>query len=300
MFKDLFGGAQRRRLEKRVERLGGQLEALRVEFAKEYKWRRRLEDKLDALLRGQQLASGDFADPHAALQAWRFGLTSQNEEDGLVLSLVRAMTPRDRRFVDIGCGRNGGNCGLLGRELGWSGLMLDASEVAIRQLGERLAGNRRVTALARRVTPETIDALLEEQGLTGSLDVFSLDIDSFDYWVLEAMTVAKPRLLIVEYNWLFGGERAVTVPRNADLASAPKGYHGASLAAFDKLLSGRGYRLVCVEPMGVNAFFLADGEATELPGMTAAEAYRPHPGRKTDKAGESRERPSFELPLVEV
>jgi hypothetical protein len=210
------------------------------------------------------------------------------------------MGPGDRRFVDIGCGRNGGNCGLLALELGWSGLMVDASQAAIRQLGEQLGGNSRVAALARRVTPDGIDAFLSEQGVAGTLDVFSLDIDSYDYWVLKAMTAVRPRLLIVEYNWLFGGERAVTVPRDADLAAAPKGYHGASLAAFARLLEGRGYRLVCVEPMGVNAFFLAEGEAPELPGVTVAEAWRSHPGRKTEKAAESRERPAFDLPLVEV
>ncbi len=300
MIGDLFGGRRRRRLEREVERLRDELAALREAAAKDVKWRNRLEDKVDALLRLQALAPDDFADPRDRLLAARFGLASQNQEDGLVLALVRAMGPGGRRFVDIGCGRNGGNCGLLAGELGWSGLMVDASRPAIRQLAEALAGNPGVSAVVEAVTPGTIDGFLSSHGCTGPLDVFSLDIDSLDYWVLEAMSVATPRLLIVEYNWLFGAERAVTVPRDRDPASAPKGYHGASLAAFAKLLEGRGYRLVCVEPMGVNAFFLAAGEAPGLPGLSVADAFRPHPSRKTEKPGVPRDHPALDLPLVEV
>lgn len=301
MLDRLLGRTERRRLEKNQERLSRELEALRAEFGKEYKWRRRLERKVDSLLRAERIVEDDLAEPRDALTAYRFGLTSQNEEDGIVLELVRAMGPKDRRFVDIGCGRNGGNCGLLAFELGWSGLMVDASETAIRQLSEQLSGNTSVGAVTRHVTPDNINAMLAERSLTGAIDVFSLDIDSHDYWVLEALEAAQPRLLIVEYNWLFGADRAVSVPRDCDLSQAPKGYHGASLAAFAKLAATRGYRLVAVEPMGINAFFLADGEAPHLPGLDPVSAWRPQPGRKGHKPGaEDRARPDFELPLTEV
>jgi hypothetical protein len=103
----------------------------------------------------------------------------------------------------------------------------------------------------------------------------SIDIDSYDYWVLEALTVASPRVLIVEYNAGLGAERALTIPREARLDDVPKQYRGASLAAIEKLARRKGYRLVVCEPTGANAFFLRDDVAPQVPKVSVANAYRP-------------------------
>ena len=51
-------------------------------------------------------------------------------------------------------------------------------------------------------------------------------------------------------------------------------YYGASLAALTRLSTRKGYRLVAVEPSGVNAFFLRDDVAPHVPACEPVRAYR--------------------------
>ena len=55
----------------------------------------------------------------------------------------------------------------------------------------------------------------------------------------------------MEYNGLFGRDRAVTVPDAPRPPVAPKGYGGASLAALEKLNRTKGYGLVLCEDAGM-------------------------------------------------
>ena len=141
--------------------------------------------------------------PHKRLWAARFGVTSQNGEDGLLLEVFRRIGATDRRFVEIGCGTNGGNSGFLAREVGWSGLMVDGNPGAVEKVALRYASERVATA-CHLVTRETINDILTDGGFTGELDLLSIDIDGNDFWVWEAVTAATPRVVIIEYNYLFG------------------------------------------------------------------------------------------------
>jgi hypothetical protein len=90
----------------------------------------------------------------------------------------------------------------------------------------------------------------------------------------EALAVT-PRILILEYNALFGAERRVTIPQDQPLDGTPKGYNGASLAALTALAERKGYRLVTCENAGVNAFYLRHDVAPGVRAVTPAEAFKP-------------------------
>jgi hypothetical protein len=244
-------------------------------------------------LKLQALVRHDFRDrfgpprPDMELDDRRFSLVSQNEEDGYVLALLDRCRPLGRTFVEFGSGRSGGNSGVLALEARWRGLMVEADPQDARVARERFAGDGRVAVINTFVTAANADSLIAEQGLGPDVDLLSLDIDSFEYWVLAGLTRCRPKLLVVEYNDRFGPERRVTVP--ADPREPPNlklGYHGASLAALTSLAVGKGYRLVCCDRSGTNAFFLRDGLATELPARTAAQAFRAKRGRSLSEIGE--------------
>ena len=153
------------------------------------------------------------------------------------------------------------------------------------------------------MSPENINQLLSEHGFTGEVDLLSIDIDSYDYWVLEALTVVSPRVLVVEYNAGLGAERAVTIPKHATLDDIPKTYRGASLAALEKLARQKGYRLVVCDPTGTNAFFLRDDVAPAVPGVSVAQAFRPAADRMSLQevaAGDGRAVIPEGAPVVEV
>lgn len=244
-----------------------------IEHAKSSrKFRSNVGRQVTSLVRAQYLAGG-IAAP-AALMGRRFRLHSQHEEDGIVLALLQAAGVVNRRFLEIGSGSSGGNSGVLAFEMGWAGLMVEARSEPAARLRAKLAHNPKVAVADVIVTPENVNELIAAHGLSGEIDLLSLDIDSVDYWVFEAITVCSPRVVVLEYNALFGAERAVTIPSAGRSDDAPSPYSGASLTALEKLARRKGYGLVLCEDSGVNAFFLRDGLAPEIPRLSAAAAYR--------------------------
>jgi hypothetical protein len=230
-------------------------------------------DLVPSLVRKLYL-EGVALEPPYDLQSERFSFSSQNDEDGLVLAIFKRIGVTSRRFVDLGCGMNGGNSGFLASELGWHGLMVDGRDDAIRKIVVRFTGHP-VIARHQLLTREGINAFITQQGFAGEVDLLSLDIDGVDYWIWEALTACNPRLVALEYNWLFGVQRAVTIPYSADFdvhAVGNRAYHGASLAALVHLGRRKGYRLIATER--VNAFFLRNDIAPQIREIDVAQGYR--------------------------
>jgi hypothetical protein len=230
-------------------------------------------DLIPAIVRRLYLDGMALPAPYDLLSE-RFGYLSQNEEDGLLLAIFKRIGTTDRRFVEIGCGMNGGNSGFLAQECGGSGLMVDAKSASIEKVTLRFKGHP-VRTVKQRITREAVNLTLEKFGFTDELDLLSIDIDGMDYWVWEAVNACSPRVVAIEYNWLFGAERAVTIPYSSDFdlsAIGNRGYRGASLAALVHLGRQKGYRLVATER--VNAFFLRTDLAPEIREIEVAAGYR--------------------------
>ena len=266
--------AQLAAIEKQLHRLTALVERVGVNQKQEARWRMVFRRQLNALVRRAYLVDEDVPHP-MAIGIHRFRLRSQHEEDGITLALLRAAEVRHRTFVDIGCGGNGGNSGVLAYELGWSGLMVDANPKSVAASARLFSVNPGVRVVKSRLASATIDQFLIKHGAAGEVDFMSIDIDSFDYWLWHAITACSPRVLVMEYNGLFGRDRAVTVPDAPRPPVAPKGYGGASLTALERLSRAKGYGLILCEDAGVNAFFLRDDVAPDIPRLTAAQAFRP-------------------------
>jgi len=268
-----FGGGQQTHqaladVNRRLERIERQLASVEKIWLRT----RHLEPAVQALLRERYLDPATLPYPQR-LTARRFRISSQNQEDGLTLALLNEAGASSRTFVEIGSGLSGGNSGFLARECGWSGLMVDGHEGHMKQVGRRFPT---VTAVAAWVTRDNINDLILSHGFGGEVDLFSLDLDGTDYWIWEAVTACSPRVVILEYNSMFGPDRAVTVPYDAqfDRHRHHAMYYGASLAALAKVSERKGYRLVAVEPTGVNAFFLRRDLATHIPACEPQRAFQ--------------------------
>ena len=250
-----------------------ELDQIRKEQRRQHDLLLRTQRALDALVRAAYLDHDSLAYPER-LTVRRFGVLSQNAEDGILLELLKEGVQSTRRFVEIGCGGNGGNSGFLAVELGFTGLMLDGSADAVAE--SRLRFNaERVTVAEARVTRENVDELLAGHGVTGEIDVLSLDIDGNELWIWERLSACSPRLVIVEYNAFFGPSRSVAVPYDPAFSHDGSPYFGASLAALARVGARNGYRLVAVEQRGANAFFLRNDVAPHIPGCSAESVYAP-------------------------
>jgi hypothetical protein len=214
-----------------------------------------------------------------------FRVNSQNDEDGLLLYVFALAGFGTRVSVEIAAG-DGIECNSANLLLnhGFTGLLFE-SDAGKRARGEAFYAAQPATAsFAPRFVPDwitrdNVDELIRAHMFPGVLaaggevDLLSLDIDGNDYWVLDGIRSIRPRVVIVEFNALWGAGRACTIPYDPDFRAqlAPIPYCGASLPAFVKLLGARGYRLVGVERLGFNAVFVRNDLARDvLPEASAA------------------------------
>lgn len=189
---------------------------------------------------------------------------SQTEEDGILLRIFGAIGMQTQLFIEFGCADGlENNTANLCLNFGWHGLMIDANPASIsraRHFHER-AWNAtswlyRPVIECHMASPDNVNQLISGSGLQGEIDLLSIDIDSCDYWLWEAIQCVRPRVVVIECNAVFG-DRSLVVPytggptldRNPD-------YYGASLAALACLGRRLGYKLVAVNRLGFNAFFV--------------------------------------------
>jgi hypothetical protein len=96
-----------------------------------------------------------------------------------------------------------------------------------------------------------------------------------DYWIWDAIDVVKPRVVVAEIQCIWGVEKSVTVPYKDDFRTQFVDgfgiYSGASLPAFAKLARQKGYRLVGVQNLGFNAFFIKEDICKDLLPEVSAE-----------------------------
>ena len=259
-------------IAKRIHRIEKDLSALREQHEEVFRQLRLLQTGVDGLVRGVHVDAAKLPYPER-LTASRFRLLSQNQEDGILWTLFEQVGTTCRRFVELGSGASGGNAAMLAGEFGWTGLLVEGDKGKVEYAGRRFP---RATAVCAWITPDTVNDLLRQHGYAGEVDLLSVDIDGNDYWVWKAITVCSPRVVMLEYNSMFGPDRAVSVPYDPKFSRRDHRfcYYGASLAAMTRLSASKGYRLVVVEPTGVNAFFLRNDVAPEIPACDPRHAYR--------------------------
>lgn len=194
---------------------------------------------------------------------WEFSGFSQNGEDGVLDVLRSQLSDSNRSFLEIGSGDGVENnsAWLLVAEK-YAGLMVEGDGWLARRT------TRNIISLG--IGSECRNQFVTLQTLPGLLalapcmdpDVMSLDIDGNDHHIMKAALDAgfRPRIVVVEFNSVYGPERAVTIPYQADFvlskAHPSQLHYGVSIAGWRKLLEARGYRFITVERNGVNAFFV--------------------------------------------
>ena len=165
---------------------------------------------------------------------------------------------------------------------GWQGLLLegDAEQVARGKAFYSTCRNTWVsppTFVNDWITAENVDALVAGQGFSGPIDLLSLDVDGNDYWIWNAIRCIDPTVVVLEFNANCGPDTSVTMSYKPDfrLDLTVQPYRcGASLPAFVKLARAKGYRLVGVQSLGFNAFFVRNGVGESLlPERSARECY---------------------------
>ena len=203
---------------------------------------------------------------------------SQNGEDGLLSYLFARLGSRSRRVVEIGI-QDGTECNArnLIDNFGWRGLLVEGDQRSAAGARAFYAGRAQVREAF--ITRENVNDVLADAA--GEIDLLSIDIDGVDFWVWDAITAVRPRVVIIEYNAYLPPEEFRVVeyrPGFRRYELHPSGfYFGASLEAYRSLGESKGYVLVACESAGANALFVKHDDAMRagLHPLTAGEAYYP-------------------------
>lgn len=200
-------------------------------------------------------------------ETWEFSAFSQNGEDGIIDYLSRRVKSPNRYFIEIGASKGmENNSSWLGLARKYNGVWVEGSQTNSSWAAEIVAPlNLGIECICMRVTPDNVKTL-KEKSLFMNPDVFALDIDGIDYYVMKEIFNAgfRPKICIVEYNSVFGPEKAETIKYNDNFnyqLSDPNGlYFGVSIQGWRKFFSQHGYHFISVDSNGVNAFFVDPGE----------------------------------------
>ncbi|HLF19729.1 MAG TPA: hypothetical protein VI704_02970, partial [Bacteroidota bacterium] len=195
----------------------------------------------------------------------------------------------------------------------WRGLVIDGDSSHIRHIRkDDISWRHDLTAVRAFVSKENINAILTNHGFTGEIGLLSIDIDGNDYWIWECISVARPSIVVVEYNSYFGAVRAVSIPYDPAFyritAHYSGLYWGCSLKALVLLAEKKGYAFVGCNSGGNNAYFVRSDRLGSLKRTTAAKGYveskfresRDRRGKLTYLSGNDRLALIKDMPVVDV
>jgi hypothetical protein len=271
---------------------------------------RKLRAGADAALRTEQLllrtrqaqilaelgATPRFKEPLRLLSSG-YKVFSQNQEDGMIAEVFRRIGATSRWFIEVGV-QDGLECNsafLLTQR--WNGAWIEGAPDAAARASAAFAAYP-VEVVNAYVTAENADRMIAELAHGEELDLLSIDVDSIDYWIWQAIRTVKPRLLVIEYNAVWPPFIRKTVAPDSQRAWDGANYFGASLGALEALGREKGYCLVGCSLAGVNAFFVREdlvGDKFCTP-FTAENHYEPP---RYDLAGPFGHRPGMG-PWVDV
>ena len=231
-----------------------------------------------------------------------FKVFSQFCEDGIIQYLINNIPIKNKIFIEFGVENyKESNTRFLLINNNWKGLLIDSDKKNINSIkNDEIYWKYDIKAVCKFVTRENVNSVFSSNGFEGDIGLLSIDIDGNDYWVWEAIEVVNPRIVICEYNSVFGCEDAVTIlyePNfNRTKAHFSNLYFGASLPALCYLANKKGYIFIGSNSAGNNAFFIRKDSAKFFKKVTVKEGYvisnirqsRSRKGRLTYISGEDR------------
>lgn len=214
------------------------------------------------ILLGQQLAAANSCKKNIQqLDEVAFQVFSQRGEDGVLQYIISQIAIPNKIFIEFGVEHyTESNTRLLLFD-NWRGMVIDSSALNIRFIkSDFIYWKYDITAYESFITAENINTLISNYTNCADIGVLSIDIDGNDYWVWEAITAVNPRIVVCEYNSVFGNSLPVTIPYNENFSKAKAHYsnlyYGTSLAAICILAEKKGYDFIGTTSAGVNAFFV--------------------------------------------
>ena len=192
-----------------------------------------------------------------------FKVYSQHGEDGIIDYLLKKLFIEKPIFVEIGVGNyTECNTRFLFEIRSAKGLVLDCLKNLKKEISKNLKlwkGDLEI--VETYVHSENIMEILQKYNFNKNIDLFSLDIDGIDYWILKSLPSDFSKIAVIEYNPIFGHTHEITVPNLKDFNRSS--YHhsnlcfGMSLKALINIMEKKNFYFLGSNLRRNNAFFVS-------------------------------------------
>ena len=191
-----------------------------------------------------------------------YKIFSQNGEDGIIDYLIEKLKIENLKFVELGVGTyKESNTRFLFMDRACKGLIVDKEENLENQVKENVEfwkGDLEIVNTTLK--KENINEILNKNNFLDNLDLFSIDLDGIDYWIINELPDKFSKIAIIEYNSVFGDSVEITVPYSENFNRHDYHYsclcYGASLKAVINLMQNKGFEFLGVNEIKNNAFFV--------------------------------------------
>lgn len=194
---------------------------------------------------------------------WARNVHSQCGEDGILEEIFNRIGEGDRKYLEFGAwdGAYFSNSAYL-RSKGWTGTLWEGDEQKVNSVGNR----QEINLNFEFVSPANINELLKKYDIPKNLDFLSIDIDSDDAFVWEAIdnNLCSPRVVIIEYNTGLPNSLSLQAEsgKSRPPINNPGAYFNCNLHKMLNIAEKKGYELVDV--VSQNAIFILESEFQKL------------------------------------
>ena len=192
-----------------------------------------------------------------------FKIYSQNGEDGILDYLTYSLGIERPKFLEIGIGDySESNTRFIFERTSTKGMVIDCIKDLERKIKERIKvwkGDLKI--INNKISSENALKILNQDNMLKNLDLFSIDIDGVDYWILNKLPNFFSKIVVLEYNPTFGFDLEVTTPNIPNFDRAKYHYSnlcfGMSFKAAVNLMDKKGFYFVGSNFLKNNAFFIS-------------------------------------------
>ncbi len=183
---------------------------------------------------------------------YRYNVYSQNGEDGIIAHIFEIIGFKSYYAVEFGAwdGIHLSNIRNLVLKHDMSALFIEGNQEKAKEGIQNYQDFPKVKFAIEYVginKYKRLDDIFYANNVPSNIDILSIDIDGWDYWVWDSLESYRPRVVIVEFNPSMYRDRVIISP------SDEKTRTGSSARAFVELGVQKGYELLCI--VGSNLFF---------------------------------------------
>ena len=192
-----------------------------------------------------------------------FKIFSQDTEDGIIQYLLKSLSIKDVKFVEIGTqDYSESNTRYLFETMRCKGLIIDPYPELEKKIKKFMRTWKNDLNIHNDyIDEDNINDVLKKFSFEDKVDFFSIDIDGIDYWVLKKLKPKMAKIFVLEYNPFFGLKN-ISTPNIKKFERFNHHYTGfcwgASLYTYIELMKDKGFTFIGTNRLNCNAFFILD------------------------------------------